>query len=229
MLFRSGLRDAIAAAIGGAREAEQTGRLWFRDSPAVPRGEAALTRTDPAVGAVAQFVLNAALDDQLADAHRPARRCGAVRTAAVTTRRTLLLVRYRFHLTLPSRTGERHLVAENACLLGFEGSPAQAVWLEPDAAAWLISVRGTENTAPELAEANVSRILDDFAALQKHLEDHGEERARELRESHRRVRGASEQRLRGLRVELQKPADLLGVYVYLPVVTPVGAPSGVAA
>ena len=43
----AGLRDAIAALIGERR------RIPFRVTPAVPRGEAALTRTDPVVGAVA--------------------------------------------------------------------------------------------------------------------------------------------------------------------------------
>ncbi|HZU76203.1 MAG TPA: helicase-related protein [Dehalococcoidia bacterium] len=219
-----GLRESIVAAVGGTRELDGSGgRLWFRESPAVPRGEAALVRTDAAVGAVAQFVLDAALDGQLPEAHRPARRCGAIRTTAVSKRTTLLLVRYRFHLTLPSRTGDRQLVAEDARLLAFEGAPAQAMWLDEGAARALVNVQATENTAPEFAEANVERILVGLGELLPYLDDYGRRRAAELRDSHRRVRGASEQRLRGLRVEVQKPADILGVYVYLPVA--VGSPS----
>ena len=54
----------------------------------------------PGVGAVAGLRPHAALDAEAAG-HRPARRCGVIRTEAVTGRTTLLLVRYRFHLTLP--------------------------------------------------------------------------------------------------------------------------------
>jgi len=136
----------------------------------------------------------------------------------VTKRTTLLLVRNRFHLTLPSRAGERQLVAEDARLIAFEGSPAHARWLSEDEALAVTAAQATENTAPEFAEGAVSRVLDDLPALDDYLAAYGDERAAELRESHRRVRGASEQRLRGLKVEAQKPADILGVYVYLPVV-----------
>jgi hypothetical protein len=224
-----GLRESVAAAVGGTREMDGAGgRLWFRESPAVPRGEAALVRTDAAVGSVAQFVLNAALDGQLPAAHRPARRCGAIRTTAVSKRTTLLLVRYRFHLTLPSRAGDRQLVAEDARLLAFEGAPANAVWLDDSAALALVGAQATENTAPEFAQANVERILGGLGDLAGYLDEHGAQRAAELRDSHRRVRGASEQRLRGLRVEVQKPADVLGVYVYLPVVPSVSAVGAVA-
>ena len=51
-----GLRDAIGALIGERR------RVPFSTTPAVPRGEASLARTDPVVGAVAGYVLANALD-----------------------------------------------------------------------------------------------------------------------------------------------------------------------
>lgn len=210
-----GLRESVASAIGST-EPGTAGKLWFRHNPAIPRGEAALVRTDPAVGAIAQFVLNAALDDQLPAQYRPARRCGVIRTTAVSKRTTLLLVRYRFHLTLPSRTGDRQLVAEDARLLAFEGAPTQARWLDEDAALALTAAQASENTAPELAQGTVERILGGLDAVAEHLDEYGAQRAADLNDAHRRVRGASEQRLRGLRVEAQKPADILGLYVYLP-------------
>jgi hypothetical protein len=182
-------------------------------------------RTDPAVGAIAQFVLNAALDDQLPAQHRPARRCGVIRTNAVSKRTTLLLVRYRFHLTLPSRTGDRQLIAEDARLLAFEGAPTQAAWLDEDTAHALTDAQATENTAPELAQSTAERILGGLDEITEHVDTYGAQRAAELNEAHRRVRGASEQRLRGLRVEVQIPADVLGVYVYLPVAAPSAASS----
>ena len=211
----AGLRDALAAVLGG--DVVESGRpVPFRTTAAVARGEAALVRTDPVVGALASYVLNAALDSQ-SDGPRPARRCGVIRTKAVDTRTTLLLVRYRFHLTLPSRSGERQLVAEDARVLAFTGSPASAVWLPTDDALKLLDATADENTDPTFGERTISRVLDGLSAVTDRLEEYGEELAGELLASHRRVRSASGEIIRGLTVTLQKPADVLGVYVYLPV------------
>ncbi|MEV5407538.1 DEAD/DEAH box helicase [Thermopolyspora sp. NPDC052614] len=209
----AGLRDALAAARGGA---EDGGPIPFRDTPAVARGEAALVRTDPIVGALAGYVLNAALDPQ-ASGPRPARRCGVVRTTAVATRTTLLLVRYRFHLTLPSRWGERRLVAEDARLLAFAGAPAGASWLPPDEAARLLDATADDNTDPSFGERTMNRVLDGLPAIEAHLNEYGEHLAAELLASHRRVRSAAGEIVRGVTVTAQQPADILGVYVYLPV------------
>ncbi|WP_317446377.1 helicase-related protein [Streptomyces collinus] len=210
----AGLRDALATAVG-AEVIEQDRPIPFRTDPAVARGEAALVRTDPVVGALASHVLNAALDTQ-ADGARPARRCGVVTTDAVTTRTTLLLVRYRFHLTLPSRSGEKQLVAEDARLLAFEGSPKNAVWLPQEHAAALLEATASENTDPHFGERMMKRILDQLPEANAYLETYGEELAAKLDASHRRVRQASGEIVRGLSVTAQKPADVLGAYLYLP-------------
>ena len=149
-----GLRDGIAALVG------ERPRIPFSTNLAVPRGEASLTRTDPVVGAVAHFVLSAALDSSLDERLRPARRCGVVRTSAVPKRTTLLLVRYRFQLMLPGRYGDKPLIAEDARVLGFAGSPANPEWLADEAAQALLSATADANTAPEFARAAISRILD---------------------------------------------------------------------
>ncbi len=128
----AGVRDALAPFVGTAIERGRS--IPFRTTPAISRGEAALVRTDPVISALAAHVLNAALDRQVAGP-RPARRAGVIRTSDVPTRTTLLLVRYRFHLTLPSRASEtRQLVAEDARLLAFTGAPANPHWIESEAA-----------------------------------------------------------------------------------------------
>ncbi|GAA2884037.1 helicase-related protein [Streptosporangium fragile] len=220
----AGLRDSLAPVAGGG--AVDPGRpIPFRTTAAVARGEAALVRTDPVVGALAGYVLNAALENQpdggepgdRATRRRPARRCGVVRTRAVGTRTTLLLVRYRFHLTLPSRVGERQLVAEDARLLAFRGSPANAEWLPAEDALTLLDATADENTDPAFGERTMGRVLGGLPAVATHLEEYGEQLRLELLDSHRRVRSASGEIVRGLEVVTQKPADVLGVYVYLPV------------
>ncbi|WP_422733372.1 DEAD/DEAH box helicase [Micromonospora sp. WMMD558] len=215
----AGLRDALAPVLGG--DVEQGRKVPFNTTAAVARGEAALVRTDPAVVALAGYVLNAALDDQITGS-RPARRCGVIRTRAVTGRTTLLLVRYRFHLTLPSRTGTRQIVAEDARLLAFAGAPANATWLPTDDALRLLDATADENTDPDFGERTMSRILDGLPEVTDHLEAYGEELAADLLASHRRVRSAAGEIVRGLTVTAQKPADILGAYVYLPASTPAG-------
>ncbi|MEU9791922.1 DEAD/DEAH box helicase [Streptomyces sparsogenes] len=210
----AGLRDALAATLGG-RLIEEDREIPFRTTPAIARGEAALVRTDPVIGAIASYVLDSALDANT-PGPRPARRCGVVTTDAVTIRTTLLLVRYRFHLTLPSRTGERQLVAEDARLLAYEGMPARARWLDDDTAAALLAARATANTHEQLARNQITRALDGLPDLSAHLTEYGTRLAAELDASHRRVRKANEEIVRGLKVVPQEPADVLGVYVYLP-------------
>ncbi|WGP08717.1 DEAD/DEAH box helicase [Streptomyces sp. SH5] len=222
----AGLRDALAATLGN-RLVEQDREIPFRSTPAIARGEAALIRTDSAIGAIASYVLDSALDvDALGP--RPARRCGVVTTDAVTTRTTLLLVRYRFHLTLPSRTGERQVVAEDARLLAYEGMPSRARWLDADAATALLAARATTNTHEQSARNHITRTLDGLPDLSAHLTEYGKSLAAELDASHRRVRKANEEIVRGLKVVPQEPADVLGVYVYLPQ-QPVSISSGAEA
>ncbi|RKR90550.1 SNF2 domain-containing protein [Micromonospora pisi] len=221
----AGLRDALAPVLGG--DAVELGRpVPFRATAAVARGEAALVRTDPAVVALAGYVLNAALDDQAAGP-RPARRCGVIRTQAVSGRTTLLLVRYRFHLTLPSRADTRQLVAEDARLLAFRGSPGNADWLSTEDALALLEATADENTDPTFGERTMSRLLDALPEVNGRLEAYGEELAAELLASHRRVRSAAGEIVRGVNVTAQRPADILGAYVYLPVSsTPTVAAAG---
>ncbi|MCQ4082155.1 DEAD/DEAH box helicase [Streptomyces sp. RB6PN25] len=210
----AGLRDALAPVVG-AEVIEKDRPIPFRTDPAVARGEAALVRTDPVIGALAAHVLNAALDTR-ADGARPARRCGVITTDAVGTLTTLLLVRYRFHLTLPSRSGEKQLVAEDARLLAFQGSPKNAVWLSQEEALALLDASASENTDRHFGERTMTRILGRLPDVSDHLAAHGDELAAELDASHRRVRAASGEIVRGLSVAAQKPADILGAYVYLP-------------
>jgi len=213
----AGLRDGIAA-ITGERPA-----IPFRTAPGVPRGEAALTRTDPIVGAVAHFILSAALDKDIASRYRPARRCGVIRTSAVTRRTTVLLVRYRFQLILPGRHGDRPLIAEDARVLGFQGPPGAPDWLPDDKAAALLAARPDANTATEFAQAAIRRVLDGLTQVMPELARRGAGFAEDLREAHRRVRRSADQAVRGITVTAQGDADILGTYVYLPVSAETGA------
>lgn len=192
--------------------------LTFRGDYPIARTESVLNRTDASVGAIANYVLEAALDPTLPAQLRPARRCGVIRTDAVTIRTTLLLLRYRFHLTLPSRVGERTAVAEDAVLLAFEGGARSATWLPDEGVARLLDAKAVANVPAAQGQNVIARVLDNIGDLTGHFDEHGDLLAEWIAESHRRVRAAAGEIRRGLSVKVERPADLLGIYVFLPVV-----------
>ncbi len=242
-----GLRDALPA--GHAHPLP-----FHRDLP-VPRKHALLARTDPAVETLARYLVDSSLDAAGAETAsngselvRPARRGGVVRTRAVRRRTTALLLRLRFHLDLPeparvgdlaSREGRgpgrarpalRNLVAEDAVLVAFEGSPAEATWLPEDAAHALMAAAPDANIPADQARSIAARVIDQLPALTPHLEQVATDRAAALLANHRSVRADAGAWRQGLRVRASLPVDVLGVYVYLPVAaeSPGGAPAGVA-
>ncbi len=190
---------------------------FHRELP-MPRRHALLTRTDPHVEAVARHVVDSALDPTLAPGQRPARRAGVIRTSTVTTRTTLLLARFRFHLDLPGRDGLRQVVAEDAQLLAFRGAPTAAQWLTDDETTGLLAAGPEANVPADQATSLMQRLLAQLPDLTGHLDDTADRLAGELLDSHRRVRAGAGAARRGLTVTAQKPADILGVYLFLPVV-----------
>ncbi|KWX01821.1 Helicase domain protein [Carbonactinospora thermoautotrophica] len=208
-LLPAGTRHMLTAALGTTPEE----LVFHRDLP-VPPGEHALVRTDPAVAALARYVFDTALDP--AEAERPARRCGVIRTAAVPARTTLLLVRYRFHLTLPGRQEKRTVVAEDARMLAYRGRADEPEWLTDEEVTELLAAQPDANLLPELVRRQAERAIDDLDALQDALDARGGELAEELHAAHQRVRGVVGATRRGLSVTFQPRADVIGVYVYLP-------------
>jgi len=190
----------------------------FHRALPVERGHALLSRTDPTVEALARHVLDAALDATVPQEQRPARRAGVMRTSAVTTRTTLLLARFRFHAEIPlADGGTRPLVVEDARLLGFTGSPEQATWLDEESVEALSSAQASGNVPPDMAASAASRVIDHLDLVAGHLDQAADDLAAQLLESHRRARAGAGATRRGLKVTAQKPVDILGAYVYLPV------------
>ena len=111
---------------------------------------------------------------------------------------------------------DKSLLAEEVQLLGFTGAPDNARWIDSDEARKLLEAVPAGSILPEQASHSVQRILDGYPHLERRIVEHADLRAAELLESHQRVRQAT--RMRGIRyrVDPQLPADLLGIYVYLP-------------
>jgi beta-glucosidase-like glycosyl hydrolase len=109
------------------------------------------------------------------------------------------------------------MVAEDAAVLAFRGAAEAPHWLPEEEARALLSAGADANVPPDQARDFAERSLSGLADLDPELGRHATERAEELAASHRRVREASGEIRRGLQVRAQLPADVLGVYVYLPV------------
>jgi superfamily II DNA or RNA helicase len=190
--------------------------LRVRFDTANASGETLLGRTHPLVATLASHFLDTSLDS--ASENPLAARCGAMRTGAVTKRTTLLLVRMRFHIHQRVRGGvERALLAEDCALLAFRGATDAAEWLDEAEAEALLNAPVAGNLSPDQVQNFVTGIVDGFNALRPSLEAAAQKRAQVLLESHRRVRDAA--RSGGsVRVEAQPEPDVLGIWVYLPVV-----------
>jgi hypothetical protein len=140
-----------------------------------------------------------------------------MRTTSVATRTTLLLVRFRFHAEIPLASGgTRPLVVEDARLFGFTGAPEQAQWLDEAAVETLVTAKASGNVPPDVATSAAARVLDGLGHLTTHLDTVADDLAEAVLESHRRARSGAGAARRGLKVTAQKPPDILGAYVYLP-------------
>jgi hypothetical protein len=206
----------VRHALGVVRHDNAANLIFHTDLP-VPPGEHALVRVDPLITALGRYVVDAALDPVLPVSERPARRCGVIRTAAVRARTTMLLVRYRFHLTLPSREGARTVVAEDAQVAAYRKAAGDGrEWLADAEVASLLAAMPDANVLPELVTRNVERAIAELDEVQADLDERGEFLAAQLHEAHQSVRTAVSAIRRGLRVVPSGHADVLGVYLYLP-------------
>jgi superfamily II DNA or RNA helicase len=173
-----------------------------------------LERTHPFVTALAAYVMESTLDPVTQAAGS---RAGVIRTAAVRTRTTVLLLRLRFQLALTVRGRDRVMIAEESALLAFEGAAATPAWLEPDAAEALLDARPSANTAREEAVHFLRSVHEGFDGVRPHLDDYARARATALLDAHRRVRqqaGAATSARDSVVAKL--PPDVLGMYVLLP-------------
>jgi superfamily II DNA or RNA helicase len=206
---QAGLREAM-----GNQE-----RLLVRFALPVPDGVTYLSRTHPVVEGLAAHIMDAALDPLL---EGRARRCGAIRTAAVTTRTTLLLLRLRHHIVTTRRNAsgesqENQLLAEECIVAGFQGAPQHARWLAEAEAEALLDAEPAGNMLPQQAANFVRQVVDGIGHLRTAIDQLAVERAQELLEAHRRVRVASGGKHLRYDVRAQLPVDVVGMYVLLPV------------
>jgi hypothetical protein len=125
-------------------------------------------------------------------------------------------LRHRFHIVTRIGDEERQLLAEDAQLVAFAGSPQNPEWLPTEVAAELPEARPEGNVNPDQARNFLQKVIDGMELLRPRLIDFGRERGEQLLDAHRRVRQASKVRGVSHRIEAQDVPDVLGVFVYLP-------------
>lgn len=201
------LPKSLKALLGAEKDA-----LAVRFDPPVKEGELLLTRTHPLVESLASHVLDCALDTY---GNGIAKRCGAIGTRAVDTRTTLLLLRLRYHIIVTREGKELPLLAEDAALVAFKGSPGNAQWLTEEEAEKLLALTPDTNLPLELAQERIRQVTEGFDLIRPRLDEIARQRGSKLLEAHLRVREASRAKGR-YRIEPQLPPDILGLYIFLP-------------
>ena len=173
-----------------------------------------LTRTHSLVSDLAARVLESALDDVQDGVGR---RCGVIRTNKVAKRTSLLLLRLRFTIVNKERGGKmRPILVEDLMLVGFEGSPRKPKWLSKTEIEEVLRAAPDQNIGSEQAVRTIERILGRFDMLQPVLDGFAQEQGDYLLHAHHRVRKSTKLGVQSLKVNVYKPVDVLGIYVYLP-------------
>ncbi|MCV7195927.1 helicase-related protein [Mycobacterium angelicum] len=208
--------DTLPAGVRDQLPPNKDMRLHFHRSLPVPIGHSVLTRTDVRVEALSRYVLDAALDSRLDPAGRPARRAGVMRTRAVSKVTTLLMVRHRLEINIAGSAATVTQIAEEATFLAFTATGDDLTWLPQAEVDALLSLSPSSNVDDTLARAQLGRALGRLPALTEHLTTAGRDAAKDLVSEHQAVRSASKSGGRAPTVRFLPPADVLGLYVFLP-------------
>jgi hypothetical protein len=199
---------ALRQAIG--RDESFIGRF---DLP-LEEGDVYLGRTSAIVEGLASWTLDQALDPVARDAKPVASRCGVVSTSAVSTRSTLLVARFRYHLQVAGGATET-ILCEEIVPLACTGSPEAPRWLSSEEGEALLVALPERNLIQTAIDQQLALLMPSLPKFQHSLSTIAVERAAAQLAAHDRVREAS--RVKG-RVTIQPvlPVDILGAYVLLP-------------
>jgi superfamily II DNA or RNA helicase len=176
-------------------------------------GELYLGRTSPIIEGLASWVLDQALDPVAREAKPVASRCGVISTSDVSTRTTLVVTRFRYHLQISGSDAET-ILCEEIVPLAFTGAAECPEWLSQEQGELLLSARPDRNLLPTAIEQQLGLLFMALPKLQQSLAAVAHERAAAQLAAHERVREAA--RAKG-RVTIQPvlPVDILGAYVML--------------
>ncbi|KXB97443.1 MAG: helicase [Chlorobi bacterium NICIL-2] len=218
------------------------------DSP-TPEGAEYLGRNHRFVAALARFLFEEALQGassqwRAASSDKRVSRCGVIRTRAVATLTTILLLRVRYLIEQPQT---RPLLSEEVLVVGYrDRGKNQVEWLEDTMALQLLAEAKPDANIPmaekrELVQRSLEvlgewgrasseqRVASGSASGEWGVASGGdrilagiarkiEERSSELEQSHKRIRQSVALKVRGLEVRPQFPPDMVGILVLQPMV-----------
>lgn len=166
-------------------------------------------RTHPIVIALADYVAEQALAERDSEI---ASRCGAIFTTQVSQRTTILLLRLRNQIVVTYRRKQQVLLAEECLAVAFSGTSAPQLMDEADAIA-LMSAEPSKNMDAAFRQRLIWEALEMLPSLRVVLNGIAEERSKDLKTDHQRVREASAGK--GLEYDVKPclPVDVIGVYV----------------
>ncbi|MBL8899669.1 MAG: hypothetical protein JNM84_18705 [Planctomycetes bacterium] len=182
-------------------------------SPPRPEDGELLVRTHPFVERLAAHVVELALEELPGS---PASRAGAIRTKSVTTRTTLLLLRFRAHLTRTEGERVQPLLVEELRVAGFAGGVDAARFLSTEDAERLLDASPDENLPPDQARTLLRPILDGLPQLASALRALASSWSDEVLAAHRRVREAAKA-VGKFSIQVEPTPDVLGLYLLLPI------------
>lgn len=190
-------------------------RIDFRQPAA--QGAHFIQRTHPLVVALADTLLERALDSQMdvTDTDGVAR-AGAAFVGNVSLKTTILLLRLRHQLSIARETNNRLMLCEETLAVALTGSGALEV-LSPEQTRTLLGAEAVRNMPPPVRDLHIKNALQSLSDWQPQLETLARERAQALLQDHRRVRDAAEAK-GTYQVTASLPVDVMGVYVLVPVV-----------
>lgn len=214
---------------------ERKSNYWLIsfDSP-TPEGAEYIGRNHRFVASLARFLFEEALhkassERRTASDSQKIGRCGVIRTRAVRTLTTALLLRVRYLVEQPQKSP---LLSEEVLLMGYRYCNGRDVeWLDETESIGLLKAKADGNIPQPEKREIIQLVLDDLGdwntldgewgqgnPIQQGVRRRMMERAEELTKAHRRIRQSVSLKVRGLEVKPQFPPDLLGILVLQPMV-----------
>jgi superfamily II DNA or RNA helicase len=206
--------DALPNALKERLAAEGlTGTLRIDFQQPAAQGSTFIQRTHPLVVALADTLLEQALNSQNEDADGVAR-AGAAFVGNVTLKTTVLLLRLRHQLSITRDNHTRLMLCEETVAVSIAGAEPLTEIPLPQARE-LLGAQASRNMPPVIRDRHIQQALDSLPTWQTALEAIAQARAQSLLADHRRVREAAEAR-GSYQVTASLPVDVMGVYVLVP-------------
>ena len=195
-----------------------TGTLRIDFKQPAAQGATLIQRSHPLVVALADTLLEQALDSQNTQADGVAR-AGAAFVDNVPLKTTMLLLRLRHQLTVTRNTGAHTrtrlmLCEETVAVCASGAQPMTELTLHQ--ARETLGATASRNMPPVIRDRHIQQALGNLPAWQPELEALAKARAQALLADHRRVREAADAR-GSYQVTASLPVDVMGVYVLVPV------------